>query len=88
MAGKKSMVECQRRGGIVAVRPWLELAAVDAMIACATLQSYTAQATKTAGWTAARSELTKRTRFRKDVPDHAAFRFVQCAVEMWGAVCG
>ena len=30
------------------------------------------------------AERTKRTRFRKDVPDHAAFRFVPFAVETCG----
>ena len=30
-SGKKGMVECQRRGDIVAVLPRLELAAVDAV---------------------------------------------------------
>ena len=45
---------------------------------------YAAEAAKTAGWTAARAEWTKRTRFRKDVPDHAAFTFVPFAVEMCG----
>ena len=36
--------------------------------------------------TAARAEQTKRTRFRKDVPDHAAFRFVPFAVETCGYI--
>ena len=63
------MLECQRRGDIVAVLPRLELAAVDAVVAHASARSYAAQAAKTAGWTAARAEQTKRTRFKKDVPD-------------------
>ena len=84
LAGKRGMVECQRRGGIVAVLPWLELAAMDVLVAQASAKSYAAQAAKTAGWTAARAERTKRTRFRKDVPDHAAFRFVPFAVETCG----
>ena len=50
----------------------------------ASANSYAAQAAKTAGWTAARAERTKRTRFRNDVPDHAAFRFVPFAVETCG----
>ena len=59
---------------MMAALPRLELAAVDVVIAHAqSAKSYTAQADKTAGWTAARAE---QTRFRKDVPDHAAFRFV------------
>ena len=70
------MVECQRRGYIVAIMPRLELAAVDVVVAHASAKSYAAQAAKRGGWTAARAEQTKRTRFRKDVPDHAAFRFV------------
>ena len=83
-AGKKGMFECQRRGDIVAVLPRLELAAVNVVVAHASAKSYAAEATKTAGWTAARAERTKRTRFRKDVPDHATFRFVPYAVETCG----
>ena len=78
------MVECQRRGDIVAVLPRLELAAVDVVVVHASAKSYAAKAAKTAGWTAARAEQTKRTRFRKDFPDHAAFRFVLFAVETCG----
>ena len=78
------MVERQRRGDIVAVLPRLELAAVDFVVAHASAKSYAAQAAKTAGWTAARAEQTKRTRFRKHVPDHAAFRFVPFEVETCG----
>ena len=84
LAGKKGMVECQRRGDIVAVLPRLELAAVNVVVAHASAKSYPAEAAKTAGWTAARAERTKRTWFRKDVPDHAAFRFVPFAVETSG----
>ena len=76
LAGKKGMVECQRRNDTVAVLPRLELAAVDVEVAQASAKSYAAQAAKTAGWTAARAEQTKWARFRKDLPDHAAFRFV------------
>ena len=47
-------------------------------------KSYAAEAAKTSGWTAASAERTKRTWFRKDVPDHAAFRFVPFAVETCG----
>ena len=36
------------------------------------------------GLTTPTTERTKRTRFRKDVPDHAAFRFVPLAVETCG----
>ena len=78
------MVECQRRADIVAVLPRLELAAVDVVVAQASAKSYAAQAAKAAGWTAVRAERTKRTRFRQDVPDHAAFRFVPFAVETCG----
>ena len=84
LAGKKGMVECQRRGDIVAVLPRLELAAVDVVVAHASAKSSAAEAAKTSGWTAARAERTKRTRFRKDVPDHAAFRFVPFAVDTCG----
>ena len=84
LAGKKGMVECQRRGDIVAVLPRLELAAVDVVVAHASAKSYAAEAAKIAGGTAARTERTNRTRFRKDVPDHAAFRFVPFAVETCG----
>ena len=87
LAGKKGicMAECQRRGDTVAVLPRLELAAVDAVVAhaYASAKPYAAQAAKTAGWTAARAERTKRTRLRKDVPD-AAFRFVPFAFETCG----
>ena len=78
------MAECRRRGDIVAVPPRLEIAAVDFLVVHASAKLYLAQATKTAGWTAARAERTKRTRFRKDVPDHAAFMFVPYAAEACG----
>ena len=79
-----TVASIQRRGDIVAVLPRLGLAAVDVVVAHASAKSYAAEAAKTAGWTAARAERTKRTRFRKDVPDHAAFRFVPFAVETCG----
>ena len=63
------------------------------------LVGVTAQAAKSAGWTAARAEQSKRTRFRKDVNvnvnnvptrsiiwDHAAFRRVPFAVETCGCM--
>ena len=78
------MVDCQRRGDIVAVLQRLDVAAVDVVVAHASAKSYAAQAVKTAEWTVARAERTKRTWFRKDVPDHAAFRFAQSAVETFG----
>ena len=84
LASKKGMVECQRRGVIVAVLPRLELAAVDVVVAHAFAKSNAAEAAKTAGWTVARAEHTKRPRVRKDVPDHAAFQFVPFAVETCG----
>ena len=84
LAGKKGMIECQRSGDIAAVLPRLELAAVDVVVGHPFAKSYAAQTTKAAGWTAARAERTKRKRFRKDVPDHAAFRFVPFAVETSG----
>ena len=65
----------------MAVLPRLELAAVDVVVAHASAKSYAAEAAKTAGWTAARAEQTKRTLFSNYVPDHAAFRFVPFAVE-------
>ena len=80
LAGKKAMVECKRRVDIVSVLPRLELAAVDVVVAHASVKPYAAKATKAAGWNAARAELTKRTQSRKDVPDHAASRFVPFAV--------
>ena len=86
LTGKKGMVECKRRGDIVAGLPWLELAAVDVVVAHASAKSYAAEATKTAGWTAARAERSKRTRFRKDGPDHAASSFVPFAVETYGCM--
>ena len=72
------------RSDIVAVVPRLEFAAVDVMVAHASAKSYAAHAAKTAGWTATSAEQTKRTRFRKDVLDHATFRFVPFAVEACG----
>ena len=72
------------REDIAAVLPWLELAAVGVVVAHVSGNSCAAQAAKEAGWTAARAERTKRARFRKDVPDHAAFRFVPLAVETCG----
>ena len=84
LAGKKGMVKCQRRGDIVAVLPRFELAAVDVVVAHGSAKSYAAQAAKTAGWTAARAEQTKRTRFRKDVRDHHEFGFVPFAVVTCG----
>ena len=82
----QGMVECQRRGDIMAVLPRLESAAVDVVVAHASAKSFAAEAAKTAGWTAARAERTKRTQFRKDVPDHAAFPFVLSAVETCGCM--
>ena len=35
-------------------------------------------------WTAERAEWTKREGFRKDIPDHASFRFAPFAVETSG----
>ena len=81
LPGKKGMVECQRRGDIVAVLPRLKLSAVDVVVANASAKSYAAQAAKPVGWTAASAERTQPTRFRKDVPDHAAFRVVPFAGE-------
>ena len=61
-------------GDIVVVLPRFELAAVAYADAHASAKSYT-QAAKKSGRAAARAERTKRTQFRKDVPDHhdAAF---------------
>ena len=47
LAGKKGMVEFQRRGDIVAVLPRLELAAEDVVVAHAPAKSYAAEAAKT-----------------------------------------
>ena len=82
--GGTEIVVFQRRGDIVAVLPRLKIAAVDVVVAHASAKSYAAEAAKTSGWTAARAERTKRTRFRKDAPDHAAFRFLPFAVETCG----
>ena len=84
LAGKKSIVECQRRGDIVAVLPRYALAAVNVVVAHASVKSYAAQAAQRAGWAATRAEQTKRTWFRQDVPDHDAFLFVPYAVEACG----
>ena len=67
LAGKKGGVESLRRGDIVAFLTRLELVAVDVVVTHASTNSYAAKAAKKAGWTAARAERTKRTRFRKDV---------------------
>ena len=67
----------------MAVLPRLELSAGDVVITHVSAMSY-AQAAKTAGWTAARAEQSKRTQFSKDLPDHADFRFVPFAVETCG----
>ena len=75
MAGKKGMIECQRRGAFVVALPRLELAAVDVVDADVSAKSYAAQAAMTAGWTAARAKQSRRMRFTKHVPDHAAFGF-------------
>ena len=79
------MVECQRWGHVAAVLLWPELAAVDGVVTHAPANSCADQAAKNAGWTAAMAgaELTKRTRFRKDVADDAALRFVAFAVETY-----
>ena len=57
---------------------------MDVVVAHASAKSYAAEAAEAAGWTAARAERSKRTRFRKDVPDNASFRFVPFAVETFG----
>ena len=59
LAGKKGMVECQRRGDIVVALPRLELAAVDAVVAHASAKSYAAQAAKETGWTAVRAATSR-----------------------------
>ena len=82
--GEKGMVQFWRRGDIVAVLPRLELTAVDGAVTHASAKLHAAQAAKKAGWTAASAERTKRTRIRKHVPDHAAFRVVPFAVETCG----
>ena len=84
LAGKKDMAECQRRGDIVVVLPWLALAAVAVVVAHLSAKTYAAQGAKDTGWTVVRAERTKRTRFTKDVPDQAAFRFLPFAVETCG----
>ena len=65
--------------GIVAVLPRLELAVVDVVGAHGFAKLFAAQATIAAGWTAVGGKQTKRARFGKNVPDHAAFRFVPFA---------
>ena len=83
LAGKKGMVECQR-GDIVLVLPRLKLAAVDVVLAHASTKSYAAYAAKETGWIAARAERTKRAWLKKNVPEHAAFRFVPFGVKTCG----
>ena len=59
LAGQKGIMECQRRGEIVAMMPRLEIAAVDVVVQAAAMSyMYTAWAAKEAGWTAARAERT------------------------------
>ena len=84
LAGKKGMVECQRRADIVTVLPRRELAALDFVVTHATAKLYAAEAAKKAGWTAARAEQIKRTGFRKDLPDYTALQLVPFAVETCG----
>ena len=86
LSGKKGMGDCQCWGDIVAVLPRRDRAAVDVVVAHAYAKSYAAQAAKESGWTTstARAERTKRTRFRQDVLNHAAFWFVPLAVETCG----
>ena len=96
LAGKKGIAECQRRGTSLRCCRGLSLrrlklhgessktAAADVVVAQDSAKSYDTEAAKTAGWAAARVEQTTRTRFRKDVPDHAAFKFVPFAVETCG----
>ena len=64
-------MERQRRGDIVAVTSHLELG-VNVVLMHAHAKAYATQAAKPAGWTSVNL---------KDVPDHAAFRFVPIAVE-------
>ena len=77
-------VELNRRGDVVVVMPRLEMAAVDVVVTHAPAASYVAAAARETGATAERAEDRKRDRFRRDVPDHAAFRFVPFAVESCG----
>ena len=72
-----------RRGDIVAVLPQLVLPAVDVVVAYTAAKSYAAQAANESGWTALRADQARRTRFRTDVPDHAAFWFVLFTVGTW-----
>ena len=58
------------------------------MITHASAKSYAAQASKEAGWTAAKAYRTKWARFRKGLPNHAALRFVPFAVKTCGYICG
>ena len=68
----------RHRGGAAAAR-----ASGSGCRGCACVYK-ASQAAKKAGWTAARAERTKRTRFRKDVPVHAAFQFVPFAAGKCG----
>ena len=70
--------EFQRRVDIVAVLPWLKLAAVDVEVALPSAQSYAARAAKEAGSTAAMPEWTK------DVLDYVTFWFVPFPVDTCG----
>lgn len=65
--------------------PWLRVRR-NLRRRCAKL--YAAQAAKQAGWTStvARAKQTRRTRLRKAVPDHPAFRFLSFAVETCGYI--
>ena len=84
LAGKKRRDKCQSRGGIMMVLQRLEVVEVHAVVAHASAKSYATQAAKEAGWTTARAERAMRARFYKDVPDHAAFRFVPFVAEACG----
>ena len=84
LAGRPRDVERNRRGDIVVVLPRLQMAAVDVVVTHACAATYVQRAAKETGATALRAEQRKRRRFVKDVPSHAAFRFVPFAVESCG----
>ena len=81
-------VELNRRGDIVVVMPRLEMPVVDVVVVTpcthAPAALYVAAVAWETGATAERAENMKRDRFRQDVLDHAAFRFVPFAVESCG----
>lgn len=81
LTGQKGMVECQRRGNMVAVLLQLWLVVVDVVVTCKAIRCSGCQGNFV---DCHRAERSTRMRFRKCVTGHAAWRFVPFAVETCG----